>query len=1834
MKTVNNETSYVSKSNLSFILLLCISLFFDNPLFAQAVGDYRSSVNNGNWGTRGNWQRWDGGAWVAPTAGQGWPGQNSSPTTVTIRNGFNIILNTNVTNAIGNLVVGDGSGGNLETDNTARTINVTTALTVNAGSTLGLEAMTITNNGTTNVYGTLTDISATGANVFVGAFTVYNGGSFSLTSNETCEFRGGITNDGTFSKTGTGTSTFSTNNQIIGGSGAITMNGVVTVTGVIVTNNSTNLSLSSTAASSITGTGTWRQGTSSVLNTQAASINITTFDCSTNTNTVNFNRNGAQTIPAITYHHLTASAGNTKTAAGNFTVNGDLTISAGTLDLGTVATTVSISGNAVITGTFSFNGTSTKTVNINGNLSGAGTINISGGSLLHTLNLGGATNAITTFTTAAVASTVNYNRSGDQTVFASANYRNLTTLGSGVKTLQGNATIGGNLTVSAGTFDFGATARTVSVTGNLSGAGIIDMSGGSALHTLNLGGATNAISTFTTAAVASTINYNRAGDQTVFASANYRNLTISGSGVKALQGNSSVGGNLSVSAGTLDLGTVVTSLDVSGTAAIAGILLFNGTATKTVSITGALSGAGTINMSGGSLLHTLNLGGATNAITTFTTNTGSIVNYNRAGDQTVFTSLNYRNLTISGSGTKTLQGNSNINDNLTVSAGTFSLGTVPTAVTVSGTAAIAGTLSFGATATKTLNIGGALSGAGTIDMSGGSLLHILNLGAASNDLGTLTTAAVASAVNYVRAGDQTVFASANYRNLGISGSGVKTLEDNSTVGGILNVSAGTFGLGTVATTLNVGGAATLAGIFNFDGTTTKTVSITGNLSGAGTINMSGGSLLHTLNLGGATNTITTFTTAAVASTVNYNRAGDQTMFASLNYRNLTISGGTGFKSIGGVTTVNNDLNINSGALLDVVASNFTVNGSSTIAGNLQDNNAASGTTSLQNVDLSGGTINGTQSGVLNINGNLTMPTGNGIIGRVVLTVTGTTTIAASRSLTLNDNNGIKIFNGEVDVDGTFSSTAVTTVGNLVFRNGVSNNNASGTFSTNVATFNTNNQSISGLGAFNFAGAVTITGAITVTNQCSHSNGVTIVGTLNGSVAGSTYVNDANAVTQYQSATQPMGTGVLTATASNNNFKYNGGLAQAVKTTTYNKLTIGGGGSFVKSTSAAIIVNNDLSIEGSSVLNPGANNFTVTDSSIIQGTFNDNNSTGTNSFGHLQISGTGSFLSSGTSSLIFTAGINNAGTINQSAAGTVTFNTNNQLISGSGSITFAGIVTVTGFTLTNEGTNVNFTNTGANTLTGTGGFTQGSGSVLNFSGQSMNIATSNFSSNDNTINFNYAGGNIALPSGSYDNFTITGAVTKSLSGATDVNGNLTISSGTLDVTAFNHSLNVEGNWNNSGGTFVARNGTVTLNGNAAQSITANSQSFYNLTFNNSAAGASAITLNDNVTVSNTLTLTDGIINTGANRIIMSSTSAASLSGGSAASYINGNLRRNIASNTSTYIFPVGGSAYQEASVKNNSLTGVTYIDASFGALANHDDADMNVNDSIYGVNKLYYATISTDGTWVIEPNSQPSGGSYDMYLSIANISGLSSNEFAILKRPVGSLSAASWSTGNGAISAGNGDGRKLSDGYALRTGLTSFSEFGIGSTQSGNPLPIVLISFDAKVVNKKVELNWATGTEINNDFFTIERSQNGVDFEAVLTADGAGNSSQVLTYAAIDENPLNGVSYYRLKQTDFDGAFEYSKIISISMGKQTNSVYTVYPNPAVKGSTLNISAAQPVLGGKTVVEIFNATKGEKVAEQEMVEQLLPISLPYNLSSGIYLINITSGDKTQQQKIIVQ
>jgi hypothetical protein len=144
------------------------------------------------------------------------------------------------------------------------------------------------------------------------------------------------------------------------------------------------------------------------------------------------------------------------------------------------------------------------------------------------------------------------------------------------------------------------------------------------------------------------------------------------------------------------------------------------------------------------------------------------------------------------------------------------------------------------------------------------------------------------------------------------------------------------------------------------------------------------------------------------------------------------------------------------------------------------------------------------------------------------------------------------------------------------------------------------------------------------------------------------------------------------------------------------------------------------------------------------------------------------------------------------------------------------------------------------------------------------------------------------------------------------------------------------------------------------------------------------------------------------------------------------------------------------------------------------------------------------------------------------------------------------------------GPAVSNPTANRTGVTLSNlvgDFRITTTNSTNtPLPIELVSFTGEVVENTVQLNWETATENNNDFFTIERTTDG-EVLSIGQVDGAGTTNQSTKYLWTDYNPVYGTTYYRLKQTDFDGKFTYSEIIKIDF-TGIPPYFKIYPNPTV------------------------------------------------------------------------
>jgi PKD repeat protein len=178
------------------------------------------------------------------------------------------------------------------------------------------------------------------------------------------------------------------------------------------------------------------------------------------------------------------------------------------------------------------------------------------------------------------------------------------------------------------------------------------------------------------------------------------------------------------------------------------------------------------------------------------------------------------------------------------------------------------------------------------------------------------------------------------------------------------------------------------------------------------------------------------------------------------------------------------------------------------------------------------------------------------------------------------------------------------------------------------------------------------------------------------------------------------------------------------------------------------------------------------------------------------------------------------------------------------------------------------------------------------------------------------------------------------------------------------------------------------------------------------------------------------------------------------------------------------------------------------------------------------------------------------------------------------------------------------------------------------LPIELISFDATVIEETVSLNWSTASEQNNDFFTIERSLDGETWEFVNSIDGAGNSNSLISYSSRDDSPYSGQSYYRIKQTDFDGKVSVSNIRTVEL--RSSVEVKAYPNPFTDKIKLAIYSKDASSGFLTVTNLL----GKIVSSQSIQISEGTSTIPLDISgaqAGLYLVRL---DLDHSESTVVQ
>jgi hypothetical protein len=172
---------------------------------------------------------------------------------------------------------------------------------------------------------------------------------------------------------------------------------------------------------------------------------------------------------------------------------------------------------------------------------------------------------------------------------------------------------------------------------------------------------------------------------------------------------------------------------------------------------------------------------------------------------------------------------------------------------------------------------------------------------------------------------------------------------------------------------------------------------------------------------------------------------------------------------------------------------------------------------------------------------------------------------------------------------------------------------------------------------------------------------------------------------------------------------------------------------------------------------------------------------------------------------------------------------------------------------------------------------------------------------------------------------------------------------------------------------------------------------------------------------------------------------------------------------------------------------------------------------------------------------------------------------------------------------------------------------IGSANSITPLPITMLYFNAQQEETKIKLTWATASEKNNDHYTIERSKNAENWEFVSNIKGAGNSNSKLTYLDYDTNPYQGTSYYRLKQTDYDGRSAYSHIEMVEFSAQ--AFIWLSPNPAEDKLTFFLKEEL----NNAQISIFDSSGSLAMRSNSNELHVLQMTLDVSsLESGMYTI----------------
>lgn len=473
-----------------------------------------------------------------------------------------------------------------------------------------------------------------------------------------------------------------------------------------------------------------------------------------------------------------------------------------------------------------------------------------------------------------------------------------------------------------------------------------------------------------------------------------------------------------------------------------------------------------------------------------------------------------------------------------------------------------------------------------------------------------------------------------------------------------------------------------------------------------------------------------------------------------------------------------------------------------------------------------------------------------------------------------------------------------------------------------------------------------------------------------------------------------------------------------------------------------------------------------------------------------------------------------------------------------------------------------------------------------------------------------------------------------------------------------TIKVDGDWTNNASNTVLTNtngtGVVELNGAATQTVGGtNPTTFENLTV--SGAGVKAMGVTGN-TVNTVLTL-DGVVDLNGKTLVVANSATTAIVQNSPATTKNirsestdagGILQWNIGTATGTYVFPFGTAASQSipftfdittAGTGSGNVAVATYPTGSNNlpkppSMPNPASPD-HLNFEQTGGNGT---SATVDRWWQVDANSYTTKPTSTMTFAYTTTD-LNTSQNSLLTEA--NLKAQRFNTTAGQWSPpdffGGTNSSNTTNHTVTVTGVNAYSPWTMhdGTSGSNSPLPITLVAFNATCnTDGKVLVKWATASEVNNDFFEVQRSVDGSNYSTVAVLDGAGNSNSVLQYSYVDNTPSATGAYYRLNQIDFNGAAEsFAPEYANCAAHTVTSSVGIYPNPADQQVNLNVTLGARDEGA---VVIYNSV-GQIISNEYRVfdkgTTIVPVSIS-NLAQGHYFVQLQlQNTQLPVQKLVI-